>query len=176
MKNIQFILPLALVSILSFSQSEFRQTENQKVIAKFTITDAKIDNVDKTSTLTKVDAYTVFYTKENDGRIYLANVWPKNNSQSFGPMYGGNHSYLELHPKMDFNSEETYENHMANFFYFNWEYTNDYNDKTGIARVQIIKIYKPKGIAYVVKIIPEDSKEIIYKGYMEGRFDFSKYD
>ena len=30
--------------------------------------------------------------------------------------------------------------------------------------------------AYVVKIIPEDSKEIIYKGYMEGRFDFSKYD
>jgi hypothetical protein len=161
MKKTLFIILLAITPLLTFSQ-----TENQKTIAKFTITDAKNNGVDITPTLLKAGAYTVFYTSGNDGLIYMSNVWPNSNSQSFGPMYGVKSEKLE----------ETYENYEADFFDYNWRYTNDYDNKTGTAKVQVIKIYKPQGVAFTVKIIPEDLDVIVYKGYMDGTIDFSIYD
>jgi alpha-L-fucosidase len=144
----------------------YSQTENQKTIAKFIITDAKNNGVDMTPIALKGGAYTVFYTSGDDGLIYMANVWPNNNSQSFGPMYGVQSDKIE----------ETYENYRADYFYFNWRYINSYNDKTGTAKVQVIKIYKPQGVAFSVKIIPENLDVIVYKGYMDGTIDFSIYD
>lgn len=155
---------LAFVTILPFSA--FSQAEKQTTIAKFIISDAKENGVDVTPILLKAGAYTVFYTSGNDGLIYMANVWPNNNSQSYGPMYGVQSEKLE----------STYENYEANFFYFNWKYINDYDGKTGTAKVQVIKIYKPQGVAFTVKIIPEDLDIIVYKGYMDGTIDFSIYD
>ena len=38
----------------------------------------------------------------------------------------------------------------------------------------MIKVYKPQGVAFTVKIIPENLDIIVYKGYMEGTIDFSK--
>jgi hypothetical protein len=161
MKKILMILIWGLFPLLSYSQ-----TEKQKTIAKFTITDAKENGIDVTPTILKAGAYTVFYTSGDDGLIYMANVWPNNNSQSFGPMYGFESEKLE----------ETYENYEADFFYFNWRYINTYDERTGTAKVQVIKIYKPQGVAFTVKIIPEDLDVIIYKGYMDGSIDFSIYD
>ena len=96
----------------------------------------------------------------------MANVWPKNNTHSYGPMYS-----IEQITK-----EETYEEFKADYFYFNWRYVNDYDDKKGTAKVQLIKIYKPHGITFILKIIPENLDVIIYKGYLEGTIDFSVFD
>jgi hypothetical protein len=73
-------------------------------------------------------------------------------------------------------NEETYEDYKADFFYFNWRYMNDYNDKKGTATVQLIKIFKPQGITFILKIIPENLDVIVYKGYIEGSIDFSAFD
>ncbi|MCE7925319.1 MAG: hypothetical protein DYG98_19875 [Haliscomenobacteraceae bacterium CHB4] len=142
------------------------QNEQQEIIAKFIITDASKNGIDVTQTLLKAGAYTVFYTSGNDGLIYMANVWPNSNSQSYGPMYSTEST----------KRKETYETYEADIFYFNWRYINTYDEKKGTAKVQLVKIYKPQGIAFVLKIIPENLDIIIYKGYMEGTIDFSNYD
>ncbi|RTL14093.1 MAG: hypothetical protein EKK56_02250 [Flavobacteriaceae bacterium] len=139
--------------------------QRQETLAKFIITDATMNGVDVTPTLLSNKAYTVFYTSDNDGLIYMANVWPKSNSQSYGPMYS-----IENQKK-----RETYETYEADIFYFNWRYINTYDNKKGTAKVQVIKIYKPQGVAFTVKIIPENLDITIYKGYMEGTIDFSDY-
>lgn len=138
---------------------------DQDVIAKFIITDASVNGVDNTPILLDQGAYTVFYTSKNDGLIYMANYWEKDNTQSYGPMYSAaNDSY-----------NETVETYKADIFNFNWRYINDYDDKKGTAKVQLTKIYKPQGITFILKIIPENLDVIIYKGYMDGTVDFSKY-
>jgi hypothetical protein len=140
-------------------------SQRQETLAKFIITDATTNGVDVTPTLLANKAYTVFFTSDNDGLIYMANVWPKSNSQSYGPMYS-----VETQKK-----RETYETYEADIFYFNWRYINTYDNKKGTAKVQVIKIYKPQGVAFTVKIIPENLDIIVYKGYMEGTIDFSDY-
>jgi hypothetical protein len=140
-------------------------SSEQKVIAKFVITDASVNGVDNTPIILDQGAYTVFYNFKNDGLIYMANYWPKNDSQSYGPMYSAENQSLN----------ETYETYKADIFYYNWRYTNDYDGKSGTAKVQFTKIYKPQGVAFVLKIIPENLDIIIYKGYMEGTIDFSQY-
>lgn len=138
----------------------------QKTLAKFIITDATSNGNDITPTLLANEAYTVFYTVDNDGLIYMANVWPKSDSQSFGAMYS-----VEGETK-----KETYDTYQADIFYFNWRYINTYDNRKGTAKVKVTKIYKPQGIAFVVKIITENLDITIYKGYMEGTIDFSDYD
>lgn len=137
---------------------------NQPWIVKFTITNGKDDNEDISNILIAQDAFIVFYTIENDELIYMANVWPKNNSQSYGPLYS-------VKPTIQ---ATTYEKNNADLYSFNWKYSNDYNNKTGTAKVQVIKIYKPQGIEYLLKIIPENLKELEYKGNMDKIVDFSK--
>lgn len=130
---------LALVPILTFGQ-----TENQTTIAKFTITDAKNNGEDMTPIILEADAYTVFYTSGDDGQIYMANVWPNSNSQSYGRVFGIKTTKVE----------ETYDHYETDLLHFNWSYINDYNDKTGTAMVEVELTYKPQGVAFKVKIIP----------------------
>ena len=139
--------------------------QNQETLAKFIISDASINGIDHTPTYLKWEAYTVFYTSENDGLLYMANVAPNNNSQSYGPMYSTQTATYN----------ETYETYKADFFYYNWRYVNDYDSKKGTAKVEFIKIFKPQGVTFILKIITEDLDIIIFKGYMEGTVDFSKY-
>lgn len=138
--------------------------QRQETLAKFIITDATTNGVDITPVLLANNAYIVFYTSDDDGLIYMANVFPKSNSQSYGPMY-----LVEIQ-----NKKETYETYAVDIFYFNWRYINTYDNKKGTAKVQMIKVYKPQGVAFTVKIIPENLDIIVYKGYMEGTIDFSK--
>jgi hypothetical protein len=147
------------------SNQDESEQRNQEVIAKFIITEATVNGEDNTSILREQGAYTVFYKFENDDLIHMANYWPKANSQSFGPMYSAENTTYE----------ETYESYKADVFHFNWRYTNDYDDKKGTAKVQLTKVFKPKGVSFILKIIPENLDIIIYKGYMEGTVDFSKY-
>ncbi len=146
--------------------TKINQVEQNKQTTKFIITDASTNGVDTTPTLLEEKAYLVFYTVENDSLLYMSHVWPKHNSQSYGPMYS-----LESDTK-----KETYEDHKADVFNFDWLYITGYADKKGAAKVQLIKVYKPQGITYVLKIIPPTSEVIIYKGYLEGSLNFSVFE
>jgi len=154
-----------LILILLIFSTSVLSAQNQKTLAKFIITDASKNGIDQTPYLLKAGAYTVFYKSYNDGLLYMANVWPNDNSQSYGPMYSTETT----------SYNETYESYKADIFYYNWRYINDYDSKKGTAKVQFIKVYKPQGVTFVLKIIPENLDLIIYKGYMEGTVDFSEY-
>ncbi len=140
-------------------------TETQKMIAKFIITDASQNGVDITPTYLENGAYFVFYSIENDNSLYMANFFPKADTQSNGAVYSFENSTLE----------ETADQYKVDIFNFNWRYINTYDSKKGTAKVQVSKIYKPQGIGFVIKIIPENLDILIYKGYMDGTVDFSSY-
>ena len=160
MKRILFIFLAILPSLI------YGQPESKIELAKFIITDAKYNGVDNTSILLNAEAFIIFYTTGTDELLYMANVRPYSNSQSFGPIY-------KVESK---NREESDEYYKTDFIYFNWQYANTFNDKTGTAQVQVTKIYKPQGVEFVIKIIPENLDEAIYKGDMNGTIDFSIYD
>ena len=147
------------------TSSNTSKSSNQEVLAKFIITDALFNGIDNTPTILDQGAYTVFYTTQDDGLIYMANYWPKDSTQSYGPMYSAE--------TVQYN--ETFETYKADIFYYNWRYNNDYDGKSGPAKVQLTKIYKPQGVAFILKIVPENLDIIIYKGFMEGTIDFSQY-
>ena len=136
----------------------------QKTLAKFIITDASHNNIDVTETYLDVGGYIVFYTNDDD-ELFMANVMSKRDTQSFGRLYSSEHSSLK----------ETYEKYEADVFYFKWRYVNDYDSKKGTATVKFVKIYKPQGITFICTIIPEDLEVLVYKGYMNGTIDFSRF-
>lgn len=151
-----FIIFFTLFSTFIFAQ--------QKTLAKFIITDASDNNIDVTETYLDAGGYIVFYTKD-DGNLYMANVMSNRDTQSFGRLYSSEHSELK----------ETYNQYEADIFYFNWRYINDYDSKKGTAKVRLVKIYKPQGIAFSCTIIPENLDILEYKGFMNGSLDFSDY-
>lgn len=136
--------------------------QNQKIVAKFITTDVTINGVNVTPIYLSENAYIVFYTDGNDSQTYMANVWSKSKSQSYGIIYS-----MKTNKK-----KETYETYETDIFHFNWQYINTYDNKTGTAKVQLIKVYKPQGIIFTIKIIPENLDLLIYKGYMEGSLNF----
>jgi hypothetical protein len=160
LKHILVILTLISTSMFSFSQKE----END-VIAKFIITEASINGIDWTDYYLDQSAYVVFYNVDDKNVIYMANYCEKDNTQSYGPMYA----------TKSLNHEETDKTYEAKEFNFSWRYTNDYDNKTGTAKVLFTKIYKPNGITFTIKIIPENLEIIVFSGYMEGSIDFSDY-
>lgn len=142
------------------------QSNNTKMLAKFVITDATINGVDTSPQYISEGAYLVFYTVEGiDNELFMANFWPKSNTQSSGKIYGAETS----------SSKADNENYRLDYCSFNWSYKNTYDEKKGTAKVEVIKIFKPAGVAFVIKIIPEDLDVFIYKGYMEGTVDFSAF-
>ncbi len=139
--------------------------ENKKT-TKFIITDASTNGVDTTPAILEAKAFIVFYTVENDSLLYMSHVWPKRNSQSYGPIYS-----LASETK-----KEVYEEYKADVFNFDWLYITGYEDTKGTAKVQLIKVYEPQGITYVLKIIPPNLEIVCYKGYLEGSLNFSAFE
>ncbi len=148
------------------NDNEINEVQENKQSTKFIITDASTNGVDTTPTILEAEAFIVFYTVENDNLLYMSHVWPKHNSQSYGPMYSVTSE----------TKKETYEEYKADFFNFDWLYITGYDDRKGTAKVQLIKVYKPQGITYVLKIIPQNLEIIIYKGHLEGSLNFSEFE
>ncbi|PSJ71771.1 hypothetical protein C7N43_37650 [Sphingobacteriales bacterium UPWRP_1] len=135
----------------------------QETLAQFIITDARINDVDYTEHYVSSGGYIVFY--ETDDDLYMANVLDIENTQSYGRLYSMNVQEID----------ETDENYAAEIYTFRWSYINDYDTKKGTATVQLTKIFKPRGVAFICKIIPENLDELEYRGFMEGSIDFSNY-
>lgn len=162
----KLVTQIGIIFGILFPQFSVAEVITCKELAKFIITDATINGDDVSSQYIDEGAYLVFYTVEGiNENIHMANFWPKSNSQSYGEIFGAEISTTEADSanyKMDYCS-------------FNWSYKNTYDDKKGTAKVEVIKIFKPAGVAFVIKIIPEDLDVLIYKGYMEGTLDFSAF-
>ena len=163
MINMRKIIIIGILLILSPFVT-FGQNTTQETLSKFIISDATDNGTDITETILDQRGYLVFYTN-NDNNLYMANVWQKNDTQSFGRLYNTEHKKLK----------ETYENFEADMFYFKWRYINSYDTKKGTATVELIKIYKPQGVTFKITIIPENLDVLVYKGYMEGTLDLNKY-
>ena len=71
--------------------------------------------------------------------------------------------------------QKTAKDYKVDIFYFNWNYSNNYDSKKGTCKVQFLKIYKPQGIVSKLKLITEALDVTEYIGYMEGSIDFSNY-
>ena len=154
-----------LIAILMLLPQFIWADEKQEIVAKFVITDVSQNGQDMTPTYLENGAYLVFYTSGDDKTLCMANFWPKTDSQSYGEVYSMEKKTIE----------ETDKQFKADIFRFNWGYTNTYDKKRGTAKVEVTKIYKPQGVAFIIKIIPENLDILIYKGYMDGSVDFSSY-
>lgn len=148
---------ILLFTFITFPLFLFSQTEQKETLAKYIITEGEENNKDITSILTKAGAYTVFYTLEDES-LHLANVWPNSNTQSYGPISNISSEKIE-------ESDEYYE---TDIFYFDWQYTNTYDDESGNAKVKAATIHKPEGIFFAIEIFTDNLDKFIYKGYMEG--------
>lgn len=160
LKNIYLLAMIVLLPQLIFADNK------QEVLAKFIITDASENGQDITPTYLENGAYLVFYTSGNEKGLCMANFFPKTDSQSYGEVYSMESKTFE----------ETDKQYKADIFKFNWRYINTYDEKRGTSQVEVTKIYKPQGVAFIVKIIPENLDILIYKGYMEGSVNFNSYD
>ena len=155
------------ISLPVFALAMFFSTiasgQQQETLARFIISDAKMNDTDITPEVLANKAFIVFYKGGTHGQLFMANVWPVADTQSHGPIYA-----IESR-----STKETYDSYAADVFHFNWRYQNTYDTNKGTATVQVIKIYKPQGVAFVIKIIPEDLDVLVYKGYMDGSLDRS---
>lgn len=73
------------------------------------------------------------------------------------------------------DEKQAYEEHPADYFHFNWQYTNDYDSDKGTSMVSVIRIYKPQGVVIILKMLTESLELFVYTGYMEGSLDFSVF-
>jgi len=89
--------------------------------------------------------------------LYMANVWPKSYSQSFGLI-------SEIDRYQDF-----YKGNKIDMISFKWEYHNTYDGKSGKARVKLLKVYKIDYVDFTISIIPENDNEIFYSGMIKLR-------
>jgi hypothetical protein len=157
MYKIGFVICFLVVSLNGWGQ------KNQETIAKFIIREAKLNDEDITTIALESKQYLVIYSLEDKGETYLANVWAETERQMFGKIFN-----IELN-----EIKETENSYRIQEFTFTWRYTYDQVDskiKTG--NVQLSKIFKTNGITFIMKIIDADLDVFIYKGFMEGSFNF----
>ncbi len=152
-----------LLLAMSFLVQPLFADDNQKKLAKFVISDAKIDGVDHSPVYLAAGAYIVFYSNKKEDQTFMANYWPAQDSQSYGQIYSLEHEEFA----------ETTDHYEWEVFTFNWSYKNTYDNKTGTAKVHFSKIYKPQGVAFVIKIVTESLQILEFKGFMHGTVDFN---
>jgi len=129
-----------------------------ETIATFEVLDGRDNGSDITPQMLEANAFLVLYLSKDKEDVMFANVWEKNDSQSFGSIYA---IAKEEFPETDLE-------YKGELFNFNWSYSNSYDDKKGTAKVKLWLIYKPQGTYFEFTVIPEDLDQLVYKGTMHG--------
>lgn len=93
-----------------------------------------------------------------DKKVFFGSVVSETNQQSYGEISELTHSA----------TSETGKEYASDSFSFKWAYSNSYDNHQGTATVKLVKIDKPGGKAFTLKIIPETLDLLEYTGYMEG--------
>ncbi len=138
----------------------FSATAQQQEYARIVIQEAYLDDQDVSEQYRQGEAFLIFY-KNNDNEIYMANVWPKNDSQSYGRItdWAFNH-YPETDD--DFAIDE---------YQFNWHYSNTYDAESGVAKCCLLKFLDPEGARYALGFELIDNSTARYYGEMQGDID-----
>jgi len=144
------ILFICLLSSVSFGQ--------QTILAKFIVEDARKNGQDITPAYTSQNAYFIFYTLPNDTTLHFSGVMPIAKTESFGIAYN----------MQTFITPKTSTEYETDHFTFDWSYANSYDTHKGTARIKLLKIGKPNGVAFELTMITESLDVFEYKGYMEG--------
>lgn len=139
-------------------------SQNQKDVARFYVLEATMNGFDVTSQVVNNKAYTVFY-ETDEGLLYMANVWERTDSQSWGPIFNVEYEHYP----------ETSSVYESDEFVFDWAFSNSYDTKRGICEVSLSKIYKPEGVISILTLREDSGDVTVYTGYMEGSVNFSKY-
>lgn len=148
------LLFILFASLLSQNIS----AQNQKMIAKFIIQDARINKIDISERVIKAGAYVVIYETKT-GETYMATVMDKDDTQTFGEIF----DVGDIEKK-----SETEKEYASETYSFRWSYKNSQDEKRGTARVSLSKIFKPTGTMFSARILLENLDLYEYKGYMEG--------
>ena len=138
--------------------------QSQEVIAKFKITEAKMNGIDMTQYYYDRKQYFVFY-QYNPKEMCFASVSSINNDQSYG----------SLHSETSEKKLETETSYASDIFNFRWKYKNSYDGDSGYATICFTKIYKPTGVLFSIKMITQKLDVLTYIGYMEGTLNFQDY-
>lgn len=133
-----------------------------ETIAIFEVMDGRDNGSDITPQMLEANAFLVLYLSKDKKNVMFANVWEKNDSQSFGTIYA---IAKEEFPETD----KEYRGVLLNF---NWSYNNSYDDKSGTAKVKLLVIYKTRGTYFELTIVPENLDKLVYKGEMKGDLSF----
>lgn len=155
MKKYIIVIGILLTPLLVFAQ-------DQKVISKFRILEARHNGVDFTDWSLSQNNYLVLFT-DDDGETCLSNVTDE------GQSYGGS-SLLDYkeHP-------ETKDTYSMLVYQFRWKYHNTYDSHRGSAIIELTVIHKPHASNFELKMIQENMDVNVYKGYIDGSIDFSNF-
>lgn len=155
--KILVILLFAFWPLLTLSQK-------QETLSKFIITESTINGKDKTDFDINRGGYFVFY-KNDKNELCFANYSKYTKDQSYGRVHN-------LSVKKQKESSSSYK---SDIFNYRWKYYNTYDANTGYATITLIKIYKPQGIAFSLRMILPNLDVSNYKGYMEGSLNLEDY-
>lgn len=154
MKTI-FIFLTILLPLLSFSQEPITLTH-------LFILQAEINGVDETEHHLDQEAYLSFYKFDNDSLVYLANVWSKDDSQSYGRT-------VLVEVKEDKENESVYLGMM-------WYYYNTYDNLEGFSDIHLNIMKGNEHDLFQMDIIPENKNMIIqYAGVLTNPLDVSQF-
>lgn len=152
MKILFTIIVLAFTGLTSFAQSETTE------IARFIISDARLNKVDITQSVLEAKAFLVLFREKGSNTIYMSNVWPAKNTQSYGNIYN-------VETSQQAETSDQYKNETISF---NWSYANSFDRKEGTATVKLQLVYKPVGTAFTMTMVTENLDMYTYKGYVRG--------
>lgn len=136
----------------------YAQEEKPKTIYDFRIYEGVSEENDVTKWLLDSEMHTLFYLYEKDSLLMMANIGYKSGTQSYGRITTTKDS--------EFGIIE--EGHEIEIYYFDWQYINDYDDETGLAKVKAIIETKSDATYLTLTIVPNDLSIIVYKGIIDG--------
>lgn len=134
-----------LISLITFEVS------GQRMVSKFSITEAIFNKKSITELLVSHGACTIFYTI--DSVAYMGNVWVKSGIASLGKIS----DYVKKEDKTGNGDKKIIYN-------YKWTYENTYDNKKGFAFVTFTEIFKPKGSLFTMKMICENKDVYFFKG------------
>jgi len=151
---------LILLSTIQFAKAQSNDIEE---IQRFIISDVRYNKVDVTEKYLSEKAYMVLYRLKGKDEVYLANVWPKTGSQSYGNIF-------DLKQTSNEATADSYKNETLTF---KWSYQNDFDNKQGTATIKLGLVYKPTGIAFLLTMITDALDVTQYKGYVSGSLNLN---
>lgn len=145
---------LKFFSFVLICNSYFSQTTENITfkVTNYSVNGIKFDNLADNS-----DLALTFYTC-GDSSICFAKIFRKDDSQSYGAIFGINYTKYKETEK-----EYAYDQHQ-----FTWNFSNTFNNAKGKATVTLKEIFIGETVKMTAEIIILETNEILlFKGYLE---------